>query len=328
MNNRNLTFAEAINEAQIQALEISKDVFIFGQGVDKTALVFKTSQNIKEKFGSKRIFDTPNSEQGETALAAGAANAGLRPILIHHRADFLAYTFDQIINWISLWSFKSAGKKTLPLVIRAMIGKGWGQGPQHAKTLHAMLAHVPGLKVVMPSSPSEAKGLLLSSIMSEDPVIFLEYRSLYNTKEYVPEKPYYIDLSEPRIRTKGTDLTIVSMGSSVLQSIQAIKKVKENKKNFSCDLIDLREVSSFNFLPIIKSLKKTRKILVVEDGWKNFGIASEIITRVVEDGIKLKAPPIRVCWPKSHVPMSAPLEKEYYPNVQAIEKAIKKLSNT
>ena len=170
--NRVLTFAESINEAMIQAMQIDKNVFVFGQGVDKTALVFKTTNNILKKFGKKRIFDTPNVEQAETSLAAGAANAGLRPILIHHRVDFMAYTFDQLINWISLWSFKSAGKSSMPLVIRAIIGKGWGQGPQHAKTLHSTLASIPGLKVVMPSSPSEAKGLLISSIFSNDPVIF------------------------------------------------------------------------------------------------------------------------------------------------------------
>lgn len=322
MSNRNLTFSEAINEAQIQAMKLDPNVFIFGQGVDKTALVFKTTKNILKKFGKKRIFDTPNAEQAETALAAGAANAGLRPILIHHRVDFMAYTFDQLINWISLWSFKSAGKSNMPLVIRSIIGKGWGQGPQHAKTLHSTLASIPGLKVVMPSSPSEAKGLLLASIFSNDPVIFLEYRALYNTKEFVPEEPYYINLESPRFRYHGDDLTIISMGSGVLNCIRAINKLKiENK----IDLIDLREITSFNIQKIFESLKKTKKLLIMEDGWNKFSVGSEIISQVAENGIELLKPPVKISWPHSHVPMSNPLESSFYPSVKEIIIKIKEL---
>ena len=322
MKNRNLTFAEAINEAQIQAMKIDPNVFIFGQGVDKTALVFKTTNNILKKFGKKRIFDTPNAEQAETALAAGAANSGLRPILIHHRVDFMAYTFDQLINWISLWSFKSAGRSNMPLVIRSIIGKGWGQGPQHAKTLHSMFASLPGLKVVMPSSPSEAKGLLLSSIFSNDPVIFLEYRTLYNTREYVPEKPYFIDLLQPRFRFKGNKLTLVSMGSGILNCIKSINQLKLEDK---IDLIDLRELSTLNLSPIFQSVKKTKKLMIVEDGWNKFSVGSEIISKTVENGLKLSKPPVKIAWPHSHVPMSNPLETSFYPSEENIRKNIKKL---
>ena len=153
-------------------MKIDSNVFIFGLGVDKTAHIFSTTKDLKQKFGKKRIFDSPASEQALTMFAAGAANAGMRPILIHQRLDFMVYTFDQLVNWIALWSFKSAGKSKMPLVIRAVV-EGLGPRSQHAKCLHSMFAHVPGLKIVMPSSPSEAKGLLLSSIFSNDPVIFI-----------------------------------------------------------------------------------------------------------------------------------------------------------
>jgi len=319
---RILTFSQAIQEALAQSMKIDKNVFIFGQGVDKTALVFKTTQGLKEKFGKKRIFDTPNAEQGETALAAGAANSGLRPILIHHRVDFMAYTFDQLVNWISLWSFKSAGKNRMPLVIRGIIGKGWGQGPQHAKTLHSMFAYIPGLRVVIPSSPSEAKGLLLSSIFLNDPVIFLEYRALYNTKEYVPLKPYFIDINSPRIRYVGNKITIIAIGSGVLTSIKAIEKIKSKSE---IELIDLREIANFNYDKIFKSVKKTGKLIIVEDGWEKFSIASEIISVLSQKGIKLKKPPVKICWPNSHVPMSNPLESKYYPHENQIVKSIKKM---
>ena len=320
---RILTFAQSIKEAQMQAFKLDKNVFIFGQAVDKTGHVFHTTEGILKKYGKKRIFDTPNSEQAETMFAAGAANYGLRPILIHHRVDFMAYSFDQLINWISLWSFKSSGKSSMPLVIRAIIGRGWGQGPQHAKTLHAMFSYLPGLKVIMPSSPSEAKGLLLSSIMSNDPVIFLEYRALYNTKEHVPERPYFIDLNEPRKRLSGKDITIVSMGASVLTSIQAVEIL--NKKSIGVDLIDLRNISSFNISKIFSSIRKTKRLLIVEDGWSSGSISSEIITRVMESGIKLRKPPQRVCWPNSHVPMSSQLEKNFYFDSKDIFKVCVKL---
>ncbi len=307
----------------MQAFKLDKNVFIFGQAVDKTGHVFHTTEGILKKYGKKRIFDTPNSEQAETMFAAGAANYGLRPILIHHRVDFMAYSFDQLINWISLWSFKSSGKSSMPLVIRAIIGRGWGQGPQHAKTLHSMFSYLPGLKVIMPSSPSEAKGLLLSSIMSNDPVIFLEYRALYNTKEHVPERPYFIDLNEPRKRLSGKDITIVSMGASVLTSIQAVEIL--NKKSIGVDLIDLRNISSFNISKIFSSIRKTKRLLIVEDGWSSGSISSEIITRVMESGIKLRKPPQRVCWPNSHVPMSSQLEKDFYFDSKDIFKVCVKL---
>ncbi len=307
---RKLSFADAINEAQVQAMKLDKNVFILGQGVEKGAMVFNTNKNIEKKFGSKRIFDTPNSEQAETSFAAGAANAGLRPILIHQRVDFMVFSFEQIVNWISLWSFKSSGKCKMPLVIRAIIGRGWGQGPQHSKTLHTFFSYLPGIKVVMPSSPSEAKGQLLSSIMSNDPVIFLEYRALYNSSEHVPKEPYFLDLSSPRHRLKGKDLTVVSMGASTLTVLKAAKEL--SKINIKVDLFDLRELSNFKMKNIFSSVKKTKKILVVEDGWKNFGIGSEIISKISESGIKLAKPARRINWPNSHVPMSSVLENKFY----------------
>ncbi len=314
MKKKLLTFSQSINNALEQAMSSDKSVFIFGQGVDKTGHVFHSTEGLLKKFKSKRIFDTPNSEQAQTMFALGASlNGKLRPVLIHHRVDFMAYTFDQLVNWISLWSFKSSRKSFAPLVIRAIIGRGWGQGPQHAKTLHSMFSYLPGLRVVMPSSPSEAKGMMLSSIMSDDPVIFLEYRALYNTKELVPTEKYFIDLDKPRLRLKGNRITIVAAGASVLTSLKAAE-ILYKKKKIKCDLIDLRSVSNMKLDLIIKSLKKTKKLVLVEDGWKNFGYSSEIIARISENNIKLDKPPQRVCWPNSHVPMSTPLEKKFYFN--------------
>ena len=320
--NRILTFTQAINEAQYQAMELDKSVFVFGLGVDKTSHVFSTTLNLKKKFGSSRVFDTPISEQALTMFAAGSANAGMRPVLIHQRVDFMIYSFDQLVNWISLWSFKSAGKSKMPLVIRAIVGKGWGQCSQHAKSLHSIFGHVPGLKVIIPSSPSEAKGLLLSSIFSNDPIIFIEYRSLYNTKENVSQKPYYINLDEPSLVTTGKDITIVSVGSGVLECIRA-KKIL-SKEGISIEIIDTRSVSTFNFKTILSSVKKTKRLIVVEEGWSKISYSSEIISRVVESGVKLKTSPSKITWPSSHIPMSNPLEKMYYFNKLDIVNRVRK----
>jgi pyruvate/2-oxoglutarate/acetoin dehydrogenase E1 component len=323
MIKRELTFGEAINEAQIQAMQLNKNVFITGLQPEKTGNIFGTCKNILKKFGKKRIFPSPTSEQGITSLAAGAAINGLRPIITHERVDFMAYTFDQFANWISLWSFKSAGKSKMPLVIRAMIGKNWGQGPQHGKTLHSSFSYLPGVHVVMPSSPSEAKGLLLSSIMSDDPVIFLEYRSLYNTKEHVDVNPYFIELRKPRKRLDGKDITVVAAGASVLTCLQASNILK--KKNINIELFDLRTLTSIKMEKIFSSIKKTQRILVVEDGWLRGGYGSEIITMVLEQGLTLKSNPKRISWPNSHLPMSQPLEKNFYFTSKDISEACVKL---
>ena len=325
MKKRILTFSQSINEAMKQAMAFDNSVFTFGIAVDKTGHVFKSTEGLLKKYRSKRIFDTPNSEQAETAFALGASlNGKLRPVLIHHRVDFMPYSFDQLINWISLWSFKSAKKSFAPLVIRAIVGRGWGQGPQHAKTLHTMFSYLPGLKVLMPSSASEAKGMLLSSIMSDDPVIFIEYRSLYNTKELVPVDRYYIDLEKPRLRLKGNALTIVAAGASVLTSLRAAE-ILYKKNGIKCDLFDLRSISNMKLDTVLSSIKKTKKLVLVEDGWKNFGYSAEIMATVAESNIKLDEAPQRVCWPNSHVPMSAPLEKDFYFDENDIVNACNKI---
>ena len=195
-----LSFAQSINAALRQALDLDPGVFVCGIGADTPAGIFGTTQGLVERFGSKRVFDTPIAEAGLSALAAGAANAGLRPVLIHQRLDFMLYSLDQVVNWMAPWRFMSGGRAKMPVTIRAIIGKGWGQGPQHTKSLHTWFAHVPGLQVVMPASPSDAKGLLLSSIMSDDPTVFIEGRSLFSMREEVADWPPIATSSSRTVR--------------------------------------------------------------------------------------------------------------------------------
>ncbi len=318
----NLQFGQAINAATRQAMELDPRVFVLGQSVFGKSGVFGTTTGLIEKFGPGRVLETPVSESAMTAIAAGAANAGLRPVMVHQRLDFMIYSMDQITNWISLWRFKSAGQSTMPITIRAIVGKGWGQGPQHAKSLHTWFAHLPGLQVVLPSSPTEAKGLLLASIFSDDPTIFIEGRSLYSAQEEVPDEPYFIQLGKAAIRRSGQHATVVSFGSMIPAVLQAAGDLAS--EGIEIEVVDLRTVSPLDSDTVLHSVEKTRRLLVVEPGWEAFGVAAEVVARVCEQlGPDLKSPPRRVAWPNSHVPMSAPLEAAYYPTAAKIKESLR-----
>jgi len=306
-----LSFAQSINAALRQALDLDPGVFVCGIGADTPAGIFGTTKGLVDRFGSKRVFDTPIAEAGLTALAAGAANAGLRPVIIHQRLDFMLYSVDQVVNWMAPWRFMSGGRAKMPVTIRAIIGKGWGQGPQHTKSLHTWFAHVPGLQVVMPASPSDAKGLLLSSIMSDDPTLFIEGRSLFSMQEDVPDAPYFIRLGEALVRRAGKDITLVSMGSMVPLALQAADTL--SKANIDTEIVDLRCLMPLDIANIVTSVKKTGRLVVAEPGWRMYGAAAEIIATIVETLGEMRSRPRRVAWPQSAVPTSSKLEEQFYP---------------
>jgi len=231
---KNISFGVSINSGLDYCLSALDETLVIGQGVDSIDGVFGTTKNLVNKYGKKRVSDFPISESLMTSASIGMANSGLRPILVHQRIDFMMYSLDAIVNWMSMWRFKSGGKSKLPIVIRALIGRGWGQGPQHSKPLYSMLTGIPGLKVVMPTTPFDAKGLIISSVLSDDPVLFIEHRSLYNLKEEIPDEPYSIQLNHERIRTIGNKLTVVCLGDASLSVLNAISKKKEllNKRDY------------------------------------------------------------------------------------------------
>lgn len=312
-----LSFAQAINAGLRQALELDPGVFVYGIGADGPAGIFGTTAGLVDKFGAKRVFDTPIAEAGLAALAAGAASSGLRPVLVHQRLDFMLYSVDQIVNWMAPWRFMSGGRARMPVTIRAIIGKGWGQGPQHTKSLHAWFAHVPGLQVVMPGSPADAKGLLLSSIMSDDPTLFIEGRSLFSMQEDVPDAPYFIRLGEALVRRAGKDVTLVTMGSMVPLSLQAAETLAGS--TISAEVVDLRCLMPLDVASIIASVKKTGRLVVVEPGWRMYGAAAEIIATVAETlGKDMRSRPRRVTWPQSAVPTGSKLEEQFYPTSEDI----------
>ena len=323
---RELTYAKAINEALHQAMDLCPDVIVLGQLVDYKSGVFGTTTGLVERFGSDRVQDFPIAESLMTATAVGAALGGMRPVLVHQRLDFMFYSLDAIVNWLSLWRFKSNGHSGLPVVIRAIVGKGWGQGAQHSKSIHAWFAHLPGIKVAMPSTAYDAKGLLLESIFGEDPVVFIEHRSLFSMVDQVPEEPYRVHFGQATIRRSGKDVTLAAIGGMVPMALQAAMQLAD--ENIDVEVIDLRTVSPLDEKSICDSVRKTGRLVVADPGWHSTGVAAEVITLVCEKlDQPLKAKPARICLPDSHTPTSSALEEIYYPNDETIKKTIRPMFN-
>lgn len=321
---RRRTYAEALNEGMAQAMQLSDRVCVIGQLVDYQPGVFGTTTGLSERFGTDRVQDFPVAESAMTAAGMGAALAGMRPVLVHHRLDFMLYSMDAIVNWLSLWRFKSNNESGLPVVIRAIVGKGWGQGPQHSKSLHAWFAHLPGIKVAMPATAFDAKGLLLESIFGEDPVIMIEHRSLFGLSDNVPEEPYRVRFGQAAVRRRGRDVTIVAAGVMVPLALRAAATLVAS--SIDAEIIDLRSVSPIDFDSVCESVSRTRRLVVADPAWRSVGVAAEIVATVCERmGRELKAEPRRICLPDSHTPMSAALEELYYPSEAMLVEQVRAL---
>jgi pyruvate/2-oxoglutarate/acetoin dehydrogenase E1 component len=324
---RIITYAEAINEAFEQVMTKDKNVIVMGLGVDDPGGVFGTTKNLIKKFPKNRVFDLPTSENAFTGFAIGLALSGKKPVITHQRVEFSMLSMDQIINQAAKWFYMSAGKASVPLVIRLIIGRGWGQGPQHSQSLEVLFAHIPGLKVICPSTPFEAKGMLIQSIEDKNPVIFFEHRWLHITKGYVPKKYYKIPLGNSKLIKIGKDITIVSFSYMMIECLRIHKILKEN--NISSEIINIYSLNPLEMNKIYNSVKKTKIILVVDNGWKNYGIGAEIIASVNEKlGKTMKILCERIGVLHSPIPSTRSLSKYSYPNkdtiIQVIEKLIKK----
>jgi pyruvate dehydrogenase E1 component beta subunit len=312
-----LSYGEAINLGLRQAMELSKEVIVLGQLVDYSPGVFGTTTGLVERFGADRVQDFPVAESVMTSTAIGAALAGMRPVLVHHRLDFMLYSMDAVVNWLSLWRFKSNNLSGLPVTIRAIIGKGWGQGPQHSKSLHAWFAHLPGIRVAVPATAFDAKGLLLESIFGEDPAIIIEHRSLFSMTDNVPEVPYRVRFGQAAVRRSGKDLTLVAIGMMVPMALKVAAQLAGQA--IDVEVIDMRTVSPLDGDTVLQSVAKTKRLLVADPAWQSVSVAAEVIALVSEKlGRELKANPARICFPDSHTPMSMALENIYYPDEAAM----------
>jgi len=320
-SSRIITFAEAINEGLRQAMRLSNDVFVFGQLVDSDSGVFHTTSGLVDEFSSNRVFDTPVAESAMTGVALGASLVGTRPVLVHQRMDFLLCSMDQIVNWAATWRYKSGGKSGVPFTIRAVVGKGWGQGPQHSKSLQAWFAHVPGLQVVMPATPADAKGLLLNAIFGSDPTIIIEGRSLFSMRDEVPEDPYRVPFGHASVRRSGSDVTVAALGHMVPLVLKAAEQLQD--EGISTEVIDLRTVVPLDEGTILKSVKKTGRLIISDPAWKSFGVSGEISARISEKANGLKSPVSRLAFPDVHTPSSSLLESDFYPTEDAVVASVK-----
>lgn len=324
-NNRFISYKNAAAEALLQAMEKDEKVFLMGEGVDNISGVYGQVLPAYNKFGPSRVIDTPLSENGLTGFAVGAALDGMRPVLIHQRNDFMLLAMDQMMNQAAVLRYASGGHHKIPLTILSFVARRPGEGAQHSHSLQSIFAHFPGIKVGMPASPADVKGMLLTAIFDDDPVIILEHRhpTLFEKKEYVPEK-YYKTPFESNVVVEGTDITIVTVSITLLDALEAREKL--NNRGISPEVIDLRWLRPFDIYAIIRSVKKTGYLIVVDTGWKICSISSEIITQVCENAFSyLRCSPKRITLPEAPCPASQYLEHYYHPNAQDIIEAVEKM---
>ena len=316
---RQIKYSQALSEGLMEAMKKDKTVFVMGQSGEDPNAMFGTLKEAIEKYGpSGRVFDLPLSEAGITGWGTGAAIAGLKPVMTHHRDDFLFLASDQIVNHAAKWLYMH--RTPVNWTIRAIIGRGWGQGPQHSQSLQSIFAHIPGLKVVMPSTAEDAKGLLYSSIFEPCPVIVLEHRRLYDSVGEVAEGIVEIPLGKARILRPGKDLTIVAISQMVQEAELAAQAL--GKAGIYAEVIDPRTIRPLDYATINKSVKKTGRLIICDTGWIKFGVSAEIAAAVSETVFdSLKAPIKRIGLPDSPTPASYELEKYYYPGVSEILKA-------
>lgn len=321
---RTINFAEAVRESIDSNLEKDPSVYLMGLGVPDPKGIFGTTLGLQEKHGEERVLDMPTSENGMTGVGVGSAIMGMRPIFTHQRIDFVLLAMDQIVNSAAKWHYMFDGVMQVPLVMRLIVGMGWGQGPQHSQNLHAMFAHFPGLKVLMPTSAYDAKGLLNAAVRDNNPVIFIEHRWLYNLIDEVPEEYYEVPIGKAKVLKEGSDVTVVSSSYMTIEALKAASALKE--EGIGVDLIDLRSIKPLDIETILESVKKTGNLVVADMSWKTLSFAAEIITLVVENAFSdLKNPPVRITLPDCYTPTSSALTNHYYPNHHDVIYAVKKL---
>ncbi len=314
---RELTYAEALYEAVDQEMSSDPNVFVFGLGVDDAKGMYGTTKDLEKKFGPYRNFDTPLSEDAMTGVAIGAALAGMRPIHVHQRMDFLLLCMNQLVNVAAKTRYMFGGTFSVPMVVRAIVGRSWGQGAQHSQSFHSYFMHTPGIKVIAPVTPYDAKGGMISAIRDQNPVIFVENRMLYSTKGHVPTGPYEIQLGKGRRLISGQDITIVGVSHMVVEVVRAAHLLEH--KGISTDVIDPVTLSPLDTELIVDSVRKTRRLLVVDNGWVCAGASAEIVATVAEALCGEMAIQVdRLGFAPTPCPTTKPLETLFYPSAQSI----------
>ena len=318
MSERVITYAEAVREAIGQAMEADDSVFMLGEDIGVYGGAFGVSGDLVHRFGEDRVRDTPISELGIVGAAVGAALTGMKPIVEIQFSDFTAQAMDQIVNQAAKIHFMLGGELSVPMVLRAPLGSGTGAAAQHSQSLEAWFAHVPGLKVVMPSSPADAKGLLLSALDDPNPVIVLEHKLLYKTSGPVPEEMYRTPIGVSNVVREGRDLTIVATGVMVSRSLEAAAELAS--QGIEATVIDVRTLSPLDMGPIENSIAETGRVMLVQEAPKHVGFMAEIAARISEGPAlyHLTEPVKRLCGLDVPIPYAPQLEKSVVPQLPGI----------
>ena len=317
-----ITFSESINQALDFALKKDKKLFCYGLGINDPKGIFGTTIGLSKKYGKKRVFDIPCSENALTGISIGAALNGYRSVAIHQRLDFFLLAMDQLVNAASKWHYLYGSKKSIAITIRLIIGRGWGQGPTHSQSLQAWFNHIPGLKVVMPTFADDARSLLIESILDPNPVIFLEHRWLHNNRSFKTSKNRKVSIGKARICSKGNDITLITNSYLTLEAIIAAKNLKKYY-NINCEIIDLRTIKPLDWKTIFKSIDKTRKVIVLDGGNHIGSIANDIVSKIVIKKFDiLEKPPVIMAMPDTPEPTSYALTKDFYISAKDIAQKI------
>lgn len=317
------TGAEAIRRATEYAMERDPRVILMGEGATDPKGIFGTTLGLEAKFSSQRVMEMPLSENGWTGIAVGAAMMGQRPIIVHQRVEFALLSLEQLFNQAAKAHYVSAGAHRVPLVVRLVIGRGWGQGPMHSQSLESLFCSIPGLKVVMPSDPADAQTLLLAAIEDDNPVVFIEHRWIHHARARISESFEPAVLDGPKRIVEGQDVTVVATSYMTREA----KSCAEVLSDYGCsvDLFDLRVLSPLRLDPIAASLKRTGRLVVVDTGHRSFGIGAEICSRLVEQHFsRFRSAPRRIGLPDHPTPSSRALVGQYYPNAPKIAEEIAK----
>lgn len=323
---KKISYRTAINQALHQEMERDSSIFTYGIDVADHKRIFGSTAGLLEKFGPKRVFSTPLSEEGLLGFGLGTAINGLRPINVHIRVDFLLLAINQLVNMVASFHYGSAGKIKVPFVIRAIIGKGWGQAYQHSKSLQSFFAHIPGLKVAMPTTPADAKGLLIAAIRDNNPVVILEHRMLYDVEGEVPIEAIPTPLGKGQILKKGKDITIIATSYSIVEAMKGAEVLE--KRGVNVEVVDPRSIFPLDEELIVKSVEKTGHCIIADYDWTFCGFSAELAARIYDKlSYKLKSEILRLGFAPTHCPGARELENEFYTDsidlIRAVEKKLK-----
>jgi acetoin:2,6-dichlorophenolindophenol oxidoreductase subunit beta len=309
---RHIRYQDAIREAQAQILAADPRTYIIGLGVPGPTGIFGTTKGLQQEFGADRVLDMPSSENAMTGIALGTSLLGRRPILVHMRVDFAVLSLEPLVNQMAKWHYMYGGHMIAPVTIRMIIGRGWGQGPQHSQSLQSWLAHVPGLKVVMPTTPHDAKGMLISAVKDNAPVVIFEHRWLYGVKGDVPSEMYDVPLDKAAVARQGRDITLAATSYMTLESLRAAEML--SSIGIEAEVIDLRSLTPIDISVLSASIKKTGQLVVSDTGHAAFGVGAEVVAVVAETCYgHLKGAPRRIGLPNSPTPTTPALADLYYP---------------